>query len=207
MSEFMTALTSDPASLFGMLFNLLIVIALGGLWLMWARHVKRQKNVEAILAATSGQLEEATRHLESALLQIQRLQEEEDPRQTAGRHAGDATPSAPLYAYRQAQASPAEPDTQPQAASSPQATSQAAKAPHIDPAPQPGDRSRAPASDEPSDPATPDSNGQTDVQQIIRLHDLGRPAEQIAEQTGLPLARVNLLLHLHEQRANRQDLG
>jgi len=61
--------------IYTMLFNMLIILAVGGLWLMWARNMKRQKNVESMLTTASAQLEEASQHLEIALQEIKRLQQ------------------------------------------------------------------------------------------------------------------------------------
>lgn len=190
MSGFMSMLGSDPAGLFDMLFNLLIIAAVGGLWLMWARSMKRQKNVEDILAATSGQLEEATRHLEAALHEIKRLQLQEQAASAsppAGSAAATDAPqpsSHPMHAYRKqtpaAASAAARTAVQPDAVAQPVAT----------PIPQ------APASD-----------AQSDVQRIIHLHKLGQSAEQIAAQMNMPLARINLLLRLHQQHAGGPVTG
>jgi len=75
MSDILLSLTADTANLYAVLFDMLIIIAIGGLWLMWARNLNRQKNVEIMLSTTSNQLEEASRHLESALKEIQQLQQ------------------------------------------------------------------------------------------------------------------------------------
>ncbi|MDQ6986519.1 MAG: hypothetical protein Q9M25_01795 [Mariprofundaceae bacterium] len=75
MSDILLPLTTDAINLYAVLFDMLIIIAIGGLWLMWARNLSRQKNVETMLSTTSNQLEEASRHLESALKEIQQLQQ------------------------------------------------------------------------------------------------------------------------------------
>ncbi|PJC70539.1 MAG: hypothetical protein CO017_04845 [Zetaproteobacteria bacterium CG_4_8_14_3_um_filter_59_5] len=208
MSELISSLSADPAGLFGMLFNLLIIAAVGGLWLMWARSMNRQKNVEDMLAATSGQLEEATRHLENALQEIRRLQRSKPVQEDGRREHKSTAPSAdnktvesavpapqglshPMHAaYRQAQTTPAGPVGE-------AAIAQAASAEPLLAAEQPVATAAA-ATDSRED-------GQSDVQSIIHLHSLGQPAEQIASQLDMPLARINLLLRLHEQRSGERD--
>jgi len=64
-----------------LLFNMLMVIAIGGLWMMWARGTRRQKQIETLLIATSEQLDEASRHLEEAMTHIQDVQAHENTRE------------------------------------------------------------------------------------------------------------------------------
>jgi len=212
MGEFITTLSADPAGLFGMLFNLLIIIAVGGLWLMWARNMKRQKNVESILAATSGQLEEASRHLESALQEIKRLQltqidnqkqmdsqkqlskQKQQAQGPAGNHEPGIAASAPPDATTGE--SPASvPDIPiPHGYSHTVHAYRQAGAVSADDA---LDSNGAPGASE----AVESNDAPSDVQRIIQLHELGRSAGQIADEMNMPLARINLLLRLHQQHA------
>jgi len=207
MGEFISPLPGDQADLFGMLFNVLIMAAVGGLWLMWARSIKRQKNVEDILAATSGQLEEATRHLEHALHEIKRLQEQQEADDDSARATQPGTRRA---ANQPAPAETASPDKvstgRPgDAEDSVQATAQPVSS-------HPAHAYRRAGSAATSRPSTaPDSERaaadsaaapeQSDVQRIIRLHGAGVSAGKIATQLDIPLARVSLLLRLHQQQA------
>lgn len=195
MGEFMFPLPGEQADLFGMLFNVLIIAAVGGLWLMWARSIKRQKNVEDILAATSGQLEEATRHLEHALQEIKRLQEQQESGGDTGQAAPAETPSPDRASTERHD--DAEDSVQaglPAASSHPaHAYRRAGSAATSRPSTAPDTDSTAAASA--AEPA------HSDVQRIIRLHGAGVSAEKIATQLDIPLARVNLLLRLHQQQA------
>lgn len=199
MNSSITALSFDPANLFGILFNLLIIAAVGGLWLMWARSMERQKNVETLLAASSAQLAQASGHLESALQEIRKLQAQQagqvqhsSSTETVDDRTAESDPefpqglSHPMHAYRQAQSTPGDPIEE-------EAIAQAATG---FPAADPTTGAAAP-------PAVTDAreDGQSDVQRIIHLHDLGLSAELIASQMDMPLARIKLLLRLHLQRS------
>ena len=82
MNDLATMAGADSAALFSNVFDLLMIVAIGGLWLAWARGAKRQKNVESLLNEASSQLEEASRHLQDALREIQRLQQTNNSRAT-----------------------------------------------------------------------------------------------------------------------------
>jgi len=72
------------------LFNMLMVIAIGGLWMMWVRGARRQKKIETLLIATSEQLDESSRHLEEAVAHIQDIQTREN---AAASHPPAAKPT------------------------------------------------------------------------------------------------------------------
>jgi len=167
MSDALLSLSADTANIYAVLFDMLIIIAIGGLWLMWARNLSRQKNVEIMLSTTSNQLEEASRHLESALKEIQQLQQ--------------SNSSSPLKTDKNASDLPADYSEIEKTAA--QFTEHNVGKPDTVTI-----TTAAPA----------DSN--SEVQKILRMHGLGKPAEHIATQLDLPLARVKLLLHLNEQR-------
>jgi len=167
MSDALLSLSADTANIYAVLFDMLIIIAIGGLWLMWARNLSRQKNVEIMLATTSNQLEEASRHLESALKEIQQLQQN--------------TPHSPLKTDKDANSLPEDYSDIEKTASRFTGNNH--------------DKTDTVTITTPA-PADHDS----EVQKILRMHRLGKQAEQIASQLDLPLARVKLLLHLNEQR-------
>ncbi len=50
-----------------------MVIAIVGLWVAWMRNAKRQHRLQRMLADTSRQLQEASCHLEEAMLLIREL--------------------------------------------------------------------------------------------------------------------------------------
>ncbi|MDX8392190.1 MAG: hypothetical protein R8K53_06455 [Mariprofundaceae bacterium] len=163
--------SADAFDIYAMLFNLLMAIAVGGLWLMWARNMKRQKNVENMLVTTSNQLEQASRHLESALQAIHQLQKNE--------------PQAPVKETADVNHRPIA-----QRDSESTTTHSGDHAENIrDSAMQNSEMVNSP------------TDSESDVQQILRLHNLGLQAEQIASRLEQPLARVKLLLHLNEQRS------
>jgi len=59
-----------------LMLNVVLLAGLGGLWLLWWQTQRRQQKIEGLLAATAAQLEEASRHLEGALAQIERLRQQ-----------------------------------------------------------------------------------------------------------------------------------
>ncbi|GMQ99664.1 MAG: hypothetical protein BMS9Abin18_0487 [Zetaproteobacteria bacterium] len=146
----MTDLSFISAEELTTLFNLLIVTAIGGLWIMWARASRRQKRVEALLIATSEQLDEASRHLEESMSHIQHMQRFES-------HISDTPRSV----------SP-EPKTVPL------------------PIKQPG-KARAPK--------------HSPVTAVLRMHREGYSPEDIAASQDIELAKVKLMLKLHERQA------
>lgn len=126
------------------LFNLLIIAAIGGLWLMWTRASRRQKKIETLLIATSEQLDEASRHLEEAMTHIQRIQNREE-------HASSPSENSENRA--------------------------------------------APSSMEPRLPE------RSPVTCVLRMHREGYSPEDIATSQEIALARVKLMLKLHERKA------
>ena len=56
-----------PPNFYSMLFDGMMMLAIIGLWVMWLRSANRQQHVEAMLADTAKQLDEATFHLEQAM--------------------------------------------------------------------------------------------------------------------------------------------
>ncbi|MDQ6957875.1 MAG: hypothetical protein Q9M24_02050 [Mariprofundaceae bacterium] len=132
------------------LFNLLIVTAIGGLWIMWARASRRQKRVEALLIATSEQLDEASRHLEEAMSHIQRIQRRESHTPDIPRPVSPEPKTTPL-SIKQSRATP------------------------------------------------PPKN--SPITSVLRMHREGYSPEDIAAGQDIELAKVKLMLKLHEHQA------
>jgi len=132
------------------LFNLLIVVAIGGLWLTWTRASRRQKQIESLLVATSEQLDEASRHLEEAMAHIQRVQYRENHIPDTSRARKTETITTPLSVKSHAKAT--FPDTSP-------------------------------------------------VTRVLRMHREGYSPEDIAASQDIALAKVKLMLKLHERQA------
>jgi len=132
------------------LFNLLIATAIGGLWIMWARASRRQKRVEALLVATSEQLDEASRHLEEAMSHIQRIQHRESHTPDTPRAVSPQPKTAPLSIKR------------PRAAHTPK---------------------------------------NSPITAVLRMHREGYSPEDIAVGQDIELAKVKLMLKLHEHQA------
>ncbi len=146
----MTDLSFISAEELATLFNLLIVTAIGGLWIMWARASRRQKRVEALLIATSEQLDEASRHLEGAMAYIQRIQHQESHIPDTPRAASPELKTAPLSIK------------QPRAAH---------------------------------------TSKNSPVTSVLRMHREGYSPEDIAASQDIELAKVKLMLKLHERQA------
>jgi len=147
----MTNLSFISAEGMATLFNLLMITTIGGLWIMWARTSRRQKRVEALLIATSEQLDEASRHLEKAMVHIQDVQTRED-------YACNHPP--------------------------------AAKPPEIKVTPLSIKQPRV---------ARPPKN--SPVTSVLRMHREGYSPKDIAASQDIELAKVKLMLKLHERRA------
>jgi len=132
------------------LFNMLMVIAIGGLWMMWGRGARRQKQIETLLIATSEQLDEASRHLEEAMAHIQDVRTREN-------HAANHPPAA-----------------KPKVKASPSSIKLPKEA-------------RAPKN--------------SPVTSVLRMRREGYSPEDIAANQDIELAKVKLMLKLHERQA------
>jgi len=78
------------------------------LWLSWFRNGKRQHRLEKMLMETSGQLEEATRHLSQATQAIEHLRQQgQSARRAAGRDSADHLTPDPPQPARSASVAPA----------------------------------------------------------------------------------------------------
>lgn len=67
-----------------LLSNSFMLIAIGGLWMLWLRNAKRQRYLQDMLADTSRQLREATAHLEEAMRAIRELKQTEKSSESNG---------------------------------------------------------------------------------------------------------------------------
>jgi len=132
------------------LLNMLMVIAIGGLWIMWGRGVRRQKQIETLLIATSEQLDEASRHLEGAMAHIQDVQTRES-------HVANHPPAVKLKVKEK-----------PSSIKSPR-------------------KVRGPEN--------------SPVTSVLRMHREGYSPEDIAASQDIELAKVKLMLKLHECQA------
>jgi len=132
------------------LLNMLMVIAIGGLWIMWERGTRRQKQIETLLIATSEQLDEASRHLEEAMAHIQDVQTREN-------HATNYPPAV-----------------------------------------KPKVKTRPPSIKSPRKARTLKNSPVTSV---LRMHREGYSPEDIAANQDIELAKVKLMLKLHERQA------
>jgi len=163
----MNALTH--AGILNMGLNALMIAAIAGLWLMWARASRRQREVESLLRATSEQLDTALVHMEQAMDHIRRL-EASRTRMTPL----DEKPSQQTCAARGGKKSASTPDE----SESPRMAME-----HVERA------SRA------------DAAGAAPLTRVLRLHREGYKAEDIAVRENIPLAKVRLMLKLHDRRA------
>jgi hypothetical protein len=164
----MNALTH--AGILNMAMNALMIAAIAGLWLMWARASRRQCEVESLLRATSEQLDTALIHMEQAMDHIRRL----EASRTCMTPAPDGKPSQKARDAR-------------------------------------GDKKSASASDESESPrmamehveraSRADAAGAAPLTRVLRLHREGYKAEDIAVRENIPLAKVRLMLKLHDRRA------
>ena len=68
-----------------MTLDALMIAAIGGLWLMWSRAARRQREVEALLRSTSEQLDTALAHMEQAMAHIRRIEAATPPAAAASR--------------------------------------------------------------------------------------------------------------------------
>ncbi|MES0371998.1 MAG: hypothetical protein ABUK11_06925 [Mariprofundaceae bacterium] len=73
-----------------MLFDIVLILSVAGLWILWWRQVKQRRNIEQMLAEASTQLQEATLMLNQALVQIQDLQPQSESENIAPIAAGSA---------------------------------------------------------------------------------------------------------------------
>lgn len=62
------------SEMLSMLFDIVLILSVAGLWILWWRQLKQRQNIEQMLAEASTQLQEATLMLNQALVQIRNLQ-------------------------------------------------------------------------------------------------------------------------------------
>jgi len=56
------------------ILDVILILAMAGLWLLWIRTSRRQQQLQSLLIEASQQLDTATRHLDTAMQAIERLQ-------------------------------------------------------------------------------------------------------------------------------------
>lgn len=76
-----------------MLFDVVLILSVAGLWILWWRQQKQRQNIEKMLAEASTQLQEATLMLNQALVQIQDLQPQSESENMAPITADSASDS------------------------------------------------------------------------------------------------------------------
>jgi len=62
------------SEILSMVFDVVLILSVIGLWILWWQQVQQRKNIESMLVEASTQLQEATLMLNQALVQIQDLQ-------------------------------------------------------------------------------------------------------------------------------------
>ena len=62
------------SEILSMVFDVVLILSVVGLWILWWQQVQQRKNIESMLVEASTQLQEATLMLNQALVQIQDLQ-------------------------------------------------------------------------------------------------------------------------------------
>jgi DNA-directed RNA polymerase specialized sigma24 family protein len=60
-------------------FDLVILAALGGLWILWWRTSRKQRAIEGLLAEAAQQIDRASLSLNEALQHIERIKQAESP--------------------------------------------------------------------------------------------------------------------------------
>jgi len=88
-------------SFYSMVFDILVIIAIAGLWITWWRNLNRLHNTELLLASSIRQLEEASTQLKQSMEHIRALErkkyagEEKLPESLSGKfHSADESASA-----------------------------------------------------------------------------------------------------------------
>ncbi len=158
------------ADTLNMALDALMIAAIAGLWLMWARASRRQREVEALLRNTAEQLDTALAHMEQVMSYIRRIE-------ASQAHAAPAKTGKPSQTGR---IMPKE-----------QRVASASGAPES-PRPKPASSEQV---------ASTDSASAASLTRVLRLHREGYKAEDIAVRENIPLAKVRLMLKLHDRRA------
>ena len=90
-------------------FDLVMLVALGGLWAMWWKTSRKQRAIEGLLAEAAQEIDRASLSLNEALLHIERIKREQ---------AADAR-SKPVPRPEAAPAAPRAPEPEPKPEASP----------------------------------------------------------------------------------------
>lgn len=85
-------LLANP-EIMNLLFDGVLIVAIGGLWLQWMNVSRRQQQLQTLFVETTRQLDEASSNLESAMQCIERLKKA--PPQTETLHREKALPQKP----------------------------------------------------------------------------------------------------------------
>lgn len=163
------------ADMLNMALDALMIAAIGGLWLMWARASRRQRQVESLLLGASEQLDATLAHLERAMEHIRRIEAA-----NLGQGDGKASPEAEnkpagrgsrVTPIRSQAREPAMPPSMPEMDAD--------------------DAGMTPVTTASAAPLT----------RVLRLHREGFAAEEIARREDIALAKVRLMLKLHANQA------
>jgi len=161
-------------SLLNSLLDVVMIIAIVGLWVMWFKQSAQRKKVELMLQQASEELQEATTLLDNVMTQLPQLQKSEQQHSHHQQLIQDSATQDKVSIQRR---------QQPKAAST-----QA-------PAPTPQPRNRPSIKRSQAKPAQ-QQDGANQSAQIMRLNREGLSMESIAEQLDMPIAQVRLMLLL-----------
>jgi len=88
------------ADILNMALDTLMIAAIVGLWLMWTRAARRQRQIEALLSATTEQLDTALSHMEQVMTHIRRLEAAQSD--TSSNHDAKTGATTSRHAFRHA---------------------------------------------------------------------------------------------------------
>lgn len=81
-------------------FDLVMLVALGGLWAMWWKTSRKQRAIEGLLAEAAQEIDRASLSLNEALLHIERIKREQaeapKPKAASRRKSVPAEPDEPV---------------------------------------------------------------------------------------------------------------
>ena len=180
------------SELIAQIVDVLLVIGLLGLWGFWWQQSRQRQQVEKKLQEASSQLQQACELLDQAMQQIQHLQSSEQ--QIGVKPAKKSVSAANKVAKKTAKA--AVPASPPPASPQGQWQQNAYK---VKP-PVMKEEMLAPVEAADSKVAKNKDSRGSQATQVLRLHREGMQPESIAEQLGIPLAQVKLLLMLQSSQ-------
>lgn len=175
------------SELIAQVVDVLLVIGLLGLWGFWWQQSRQRQQVEKKLQEASSQLQQACELLDQAMQQIQHLQSSEQHIDV--KPAKKSVPAVNKVAKKTAKAPlPVSPPGQWQQ------NAYKAKPPVMK------EEMLAPMEAADSKVAKNKDSRGSQATQVLRLHREGMQPESIAEQLGIPLAQVKLLLMLQSSQ-------